>query len=1438
MRKILSTGKYAVMTVLILFLTFLITGNTAKADAAKHNNIGDNDYFIWNATSLSFITPTSDGGYMIFDAGSRNSSEGYIVEYYDSNYNFVSSKTIPVELPVFGGFYSDGSNYYLVTGQGNPEESATLEVYRVTKYNTSWIRQGAASLKDCDTAYPFDAGSVDMASAGGKLFVRTCHEMYKSSDGYNHQANVTILINISDMSILDCHDYVWNYSTGYCSHSFNQLAAVDGNYFIGVDHGDAHPRSIMVTRYNNAISSGSLSGVNVYFPYSFSGETRNNYTGASVGGLGVSSSSYLVSANSVQQEVSGSTTRNILIATVNKSTGDTGTQWITSNAEGDENCTTPYLIKINDNRFLVLWTKGSAVQYAFVDGTGALQGNVYNAGGMLSDCRPALCGGNVVWYTYDGTQINFFEINGSTGEFVSKNPINIGCAEFADIPATVYTGSKIEPKTTVTFGGQTLKRGVDYSVKYQNNLNAGYAKITYTGKGNFNGSVTKYFLISRKNISELTIPAIPDIPYTGSYIYPNVEIKYGDIELVEYQDYYTDSSDNNTVGKKTLTITGYRNYTGSVDVPFNIVKANVNDLEIRTIPDRYYTGSAITPTVDISNNGSYLTEDTDFTVSYSNNKKIGTAKVTITGIGNYTGTKEVTFRILPRSVNNVTVMLDDDPYYYYAYYTGKAIKPKVTLTDGSKTLVKDTDYTISFSDNVNVGTGKITITGIGSYGDTREITFSIYPKSIYYLDISLEGDCYYTGSAITPAVTVKDEDRGVTLKKDEDYTVECTDNTSVGWAYVTIKGKNNYSGSYSGYFYIYPRDLATTTVALEKQNWYYTGKAIEPKVIVKANKKTLKEGKDYTLSYSDNVNVGTGTITVTGVDNCYGTASISFEIKEVMPDITLKKIDEGVEITWNAIEIADKYRVFRKNSNGGWDKIATLSALKYVDKNAQPGDPNTYTVRVVDSDGKVLGQYGEGKSISFTADPVEIGLANKSNGVTVSWEAVENAAKYRVFRKKADDTSWEKLGTTTSLKYSDKKAVFSETYLYSVRALTANGNFINRYGNGTEIKHLIGAPKLTLTNSENGIDVTWKPMTNAAKYKVYVKNARGTWTRLATISSGTTYTDTATEQGKSYTYSVLGLDADGHVMNENGDGYSLVRNNAFVKVEAECTTDGLILFWNAYEGAAKYRVYRKNSSGKWTKIATIAETVYTDADAAVNAENVYAVLAIDSDGNKLSDYGNGKTVTFIIPPTTVEAVTKSSGVRLEWASVIKAERYALYRKTKSTDWTKVGATSGLSYTDKSAESGKTYFYSVIALDGNGKALNDYGEGVKIKFIKPVSDELMIEDIPELEGSGAAVEEVIEEEITEAEITEEETAEEETSEEVITEEETTEEAAEDVIAEEENAEETAEEIIEETPENSSEEIAEDVAEEKGEEVIEPAEEENEESIEGEISKICD
>ena len=260
------------------------------------------------------------------------------------------------------------------------------------------------------------------------------------------------------------------------------------------------------------------------------------------------------------------------------------------------------------------------------------------------------------------------------------------------------------------------------------------------------------------------------------------------------------------------------------------------------------------------------------------------------------------------------------------------------------------------------------------------------------------------------------------------------------------------------------------------------------------------------------------------------------------------------------------------------------------------------------------------------------------------------------------------------------------------------------------------------------------------------------------------------------------------------------------------------LKWSDYDGADMYRVYRKNDKGGWSKLGPAYDTNYTDTNVVNDKKYTYAVLAVSS-GEPITEYGKGKTVKFVTPPTNVVVMSKASGVRAEWESVVKASKYELYRKTRTTDWVKVGATSGLSYTDKSAESGKTYYYSVIALDANGKALNDYGEGVQIKYNKPVSEDAFAElEVPIcVEIEDEEIPEVIEEDSEEE--TSEEDSEEETSEED-SEEETSEEDSEEETSEEDSEEETSEEDSEETDseDEAAAEETQDVADEGNGETI--------------------
>ncbi len=229
-------------------------------------------------------------------------------------------------------------------------------------------------------------------------------------------------------------------------------------------------------------------------------------------------------------------------------------------------------------------------------------------------------------------------------------------------------------------------------------------------------------------------------------------------------------------------------------------------------------------------------------------------------------------------------------------YTGNAIQPSFTVTYNNKTLVKGTDYTVSFKNNVNIGTATVIITGKGNFEGNKEITFKITEPS----DISVDeiADQTYTGFALKPEVVVKAGTK--VLKKSVDYYVYYRDNTNVGTATAKITGRGNYKGSYTTTFKIVPCAISQVTIR-EIADKTYSGKKIEPYIKLTYKNKSLKRGTDYTVSYDNNIDVGTATATITGIGNFMGTTAVSFKIVKGTSKIKVSAISNqtftGVEIT-------------------------------------------------------------------------------------------------------------------------------------------------------------------------------------------------------------------------------------------------------------------------------------------------------------------------------------------------------------------------------------------------------------------------------------------------------------------------------------------------------------------------------------------------------------
>jgi len=222
-------------------------------------------------------------------------------------------------------------------------------------------------------------------------------------------------------------------------------------------------------------------------------------------------------------------------------------------------------------------------------------------------------------------------------------------------------------------------------------------------------------------------------------------------------------------------------------------------------------------------------------------------------------------------------------------YTGAAQTPAPVLTIGGRTLRSGEDYTLSYKDNVDVGTATVTVTGASGFvGTSREVTFRITPAQISSADVSDIATQPYTSKAIQPEPSLTFG--GKALRLGEDYELSYKNNTKVGMATVVVTGKGNFEGTKKVTFRITPAKISSATVsAVATQP--YTGKAIQPEPRLTFAGKTLRLGTDYTLSYRDNFDAGTATVVVTGRGSFEGTKTVKFKI--VAPKVSYRSYVEG-----------------------------------------------------------------------------------------------------------------------------------------------------------------------------------------------------------------------------------------------------------------------------------------------------------------------------------------------------------------------------------------------------------------------------------------------------------------------------------------------------------------------------------------------------------------
>ena len=264
--------------------------------------------------------------------------------------------------------------------------------------------------------------------------------------------------------------------------------------------------------------------------------------------------------------------------------------------------------------------------------------------------------------------------------------------------------------------------------------------------------------------------------------------------------------------------------------------ASLEDAIIDSVPEQLYTGNPICPSIHVACGGNTLTLNEDYETTYANNELAGDASITVRPLTQYyTGTIVKKFKI-SNSLSKATVT----GIPASEQYTGQTYKPVPVVKMGSKVLTEDVDYTVSYSNNRNVGTARVIISGMGVYSGQKVVTFAIKEKSIENCTVLAVTSLNYNGNLQTPPVVVKDGRKK--LEENVDYKLSYRNNMAVGTAYVTITGIGDYKGAVTTTFEIlYVKSPQTTPSQLSSVGiylWQYENGMIEGGAVVNSEADT------------------------------------------------------------------------------------------------------------------------------------------------------------------------------------------------------------------------------------------------------------------------------------------------------------------------------------------------------------------------------------------------------------------------------------------------------------------------------------------------------------------------------------------------------------------------------------------------------------------------
>ena len=513
-------------------------------------------------------------------------------------------------------------------------------------------------------------------------------------------------------------------------------------------------------------------------------------------------------------------------------------------------------------------------------------------------------------------------------------------------------------------------------------------------------------------------------------------------------------------------------------------------------------------------------------------------------------------------------------------YEGTYTVPNTVRTIG--------DYAFQYCYEMSGVTISENVTSIGEYAfySCMGLTKVTIPGNVDSIGASAFSNCYSLKS-----VTIRE---GVTTIGNSAFD-ECWGLTSADVA-GTVRSIGNFAFAWTALQKIYfrgdaPSIKSNAFMDVEAKAYYPSGNSTW----------TSKVKKDYD-----------GKLTWTSFKPSASNAPAAAEIKSSNVASSGK-----IKISWSSVKNAEQYRVFRSTSKSGtYSLVETVTGTSCTDSTAKAGKSYYYYVISVGSDGSISGKSNIINRTCDLARPV-VTLSNvaSSGKIKVSWEKVDGAVKYEVYRATSKDGEYSKVKTTTDLSFTNTSAKAGKTYYYQVKAIAEKSAADSALSSAKSRTCDLARPTVTLSNvaSSGKIKVSWEKVDDAVKYEVYRATSKDGEYSLMKTTTSTSYTNTSAKAGQTYYYKVKAIAENSGANSALSSVKSRTCDLASPVAAVALNDEGKpVVTWNAVSSAKEYKVYVYDANG--SKLATFAtaDCQLVHSDAVAGETYSYDVMAVCS----------------------------------------------------------------------------------------------------------------------------------------------------------------------------------------------------------------------------------